>query len=222
MFKTTVNSLTPFSQRSDDNGVIGREGSSPATRTFQPTIPNPVATSILLQKNGAGEGASPPLVSIQNKRAQTSCIIDSSIGGTVLRSYDHNQEYHNLCNETDKESLSRLQHRSLDPLALQLRSCVERFSETYSRFLAKHKQFIKPEEEVQCAIRHAKLEGDIWDSAKRFEKDIDYILEIKSPKETLSKNKWHIKLGCFVIALFPVARVSLLFTRAVTEVLAFF
>lgn len=111
-------------------------------------------------------------------------------------------------------------NNSLNPLAAQLKSSAEQFFNNYSQFLSKHKQFIKPEEEVQCAIRHAKLEDNIWDSAKTFENELKHVIQVKSRKEGLSKTKWRSRLGHFITALFPVARVSLQFTGAIAEVLS--
>jgi hypothetical protein len=72
--------------------------------------------------------------------------------------------------------------------------------------------------EVDEALNKVKDERDFKQSAVIFGKEITSVLEVSAKKQKLSKTKWTGKLGSYVIALYPIAKLSLNLAGAAAQV----
>jgi hypothetical protein len=218
-FRRLIPCIHPSISDSKDDG--GEKTVSPAISIPGHQLVPPHAEASNASEEGKGGGGKIHVSSDFESVNRTNSIpvFDSLSTNSALKDDCHNQNS-DLGTVADKGTPSQRTDGALDPLATQLKSSTEQFFKNYSRFLSKHKQYIKPEEEVQCAIRHAQLKENIWDSARNFENEVKHVLQIKNRREDLSKSKWRNRLGRFITTLFPVARVTLQFTGMIAEVYA--
>jgi hypothetical protein len=102
----------------------------------------------------------------------------------------------------------------------ELKVVSEQFAGHYNKFLSKHKQYVRVDKEIQHALEYAEGESDIYHSASVFKECIENVLELKSRKEERSRSTWHSKVGRFLTALYPVAKISVGIISAAADVCA--
>ena len=100
----------------------------------------------------------------------------------------------------------------------ELTTSVTEFAKHYRDFARKNRLYLV-QTEVDAALNKVKDERDFKQSAVIFGKEITSVLEVSAKKQKLSKTKWTGKLGSYVIALYPIAKLSLNLAGAAAQVL---
>ena len=125
--------------------------------------------------------------------------------------------FQSLVRSTQKKSSSEKPSAASDAQK-RLAIVSEQFAKHYNKFLSKHKQYVRVDEEVQLALQYAEGQSDISRSATLFKQYIENVFEIKSRRDQRSQSSWHGKVGRFLTALYPVAKISVGMAGAVGEV----
>ena len=99
----------------------------------------------------------------------------------------------------------------------ELSTSVSEFTKHYRDFARKNRLYLV-QTEVDEALNKVKDERDFKQSAVIFGKEITSVLEVSAKKQKLSKTKWTGKLGSYVIALYPIAKLSLNLAGAAAQV----
>ena len=105
----------------------------------------------------------------------------------------------------------------------ELQAATRELAENYKRFLTKNRQVLTLEAEIQGAIQgvHGDL-GELSQSANLFRERISTVIEIKCQRDGLSMSRWPSKVGKFLVALFPVVKLSVSIASSVGEVIPLF
>jgi hypothetical protein len=101
----------------------------------------------------------------------------------------------------------------------ELTTSVSMFTKHYGDFAKKNRLYLV-QTEVDAALNKVKDERDFKQSALIFGNEITSVLEVTAKKQKLSHAKWTGTLGSYLIALYPIAKLSLNIAGAAAQVCA--
>jgi hypothetical protein len=116
------------------------------------------------------------------------------------------------------ETLDDLRRHAITKAQAELTAVSAQFTEYYENFLAKHKQFIRLNDEICCVIRDTETKNDICHWGMAFKQHIENVLQVSRQKEEKSSERWHFKVGRWLSALYPIARISIGITTSMADV----
>lgn len=101
---------------------------------------------------------------------------------------------------------------------IDLRAAVSEFHENYEKFAQKNRKFIRIGEDVWLAFQKAGGQQNVKGSVQVFRAEILSVMRTMERKDHAIKAKWTGRVGNFLTNLYPVARLSLQLTSAISEV----
>ena len=124
-----------------------------------------------------------------------------------------------VTNENEQENASIVQENASIARALsELRTATAIFQDRYIDFVKKNNLYLCVDDDVFKALEKAEKEKDVKRSAELFGKEIKSAVQVRERKKDLSKARWLGKLANFMSKVYPVARLSLRLTSAVSDV----
>jgi hypothetical protein len=100
----------------------------------------------------------------------------------------------------------------------EMRATITEFKDHYERFATYNRQFLVLDDDFQSAFKKAEDGGNVREAAKVFAEGIKSAVQTIEQKHTHNNTKWVYKVGNFLKALYPVSRLALDLTSAISEV----